>query len=83
VTLSWNGTSIIPAGVFVNSSLSYIMCPLLADAVGHPEWFPAEACPRPGRMGVAVNDAGVVVPDPSRGARWSDAVAMVVSRMEA
>ena len=50
--LSWDGSSIVPHGVSLASTLSYIFCPLIADAIGHAEWYPAEVCPRPQQMGV-------------------------------
>lgn len=48
--MTWNGTSVVPEGVS-QFTISYIMCPLIADAIGETMWFPEEACPRPEFMG--------------------------------
>ena len=41
----------VPHGVRGTDTASYIMCPLIADAIGMPHWFPVEVCPRPHHLG--------------------------------
>ena len=81
--MSYDGTNLVPVGVDGLTSLSYIMCPLIADAIGAPEWFPEEMAPRPLRLGVAARPGGGLVPNPSVGATWADAVAEVRERVRA
>ena len=86
------GTSIVPQGVSYTpdahrgTTLSYIMCPIIADALGHPEWYPAEYCVRPeGRMGAVFDTTlvpGVWKLDPSAGPTWDQVVTAVRQRLE-
>ena len=53
--MTWRSTEtiggLIPEGVDRSTTLSYIMCPLIADALDQPEWYPAAICPRPEHLG--------------------------------
>ena len=81
-TMEWHptafpvGSDIVPHGVDANTTLSYIACPLIADAIGHSEWFPPTVCVRPARMGVEWRDGGYVL-DADQGPTWDMLVAAV------
>ena len=49
--LTWDGSDIVPQEVQATDTVSYIICPLIADVIGMSHWFPDEVCPRPQHLG--------------------------------
>ena len=81
VVMTWNGASVVPEGVGQLTTLSFIMCPLIADAIGETHWFPEEACPRPNFMGTVYVE-GRAVMAVGEGPSWTRVVEAVRARME-